>query len=53
MYQLHFYIKEENLYGEWRALEKELYSYEVYEKEHYITHEFWGRLYQPFLAEKL
>ena len=41
-YQLHVYIKDDELYGEWRTTEKELYCYEVYEKEHLITHEFWG-----------
>ena len=41
-YQLHLYLTDEELKGEWRTVEKELYRYEVYEKEHRITHEFWG-----------
>jgi len=28
--------------GEWRAEEKPAYTYEVYEGDHWITHEFWG-----------
>lgn len=41
-YQLHFYLADDCLNGEWRTVEKELFRYEVYEKEHKITHEFWG-----------
>lgn len=41
-YQLHLYFTDEDLCGEWRTVEKELFRYEVYEKEHNITHEFWG-----------
>lgn len=41
-YQLHIYIEDEELIGEWRTTVKELYRYEVYEKEHRINHEFWG-----------
>jgi len=28
--------------GEWRTEKKPCYSYRVYEKEHWITHEPWG-----------
>lgn len=41
-YQLHLYLTDEDLNGEWRTVEKELFRYEVCEKEHKITHEFWG-----------
>lgn len=35
-------LTDEYLEGEWRTLEQPEYSYEVYEKEHRITHEIWG-----------
>ncbi|SKC82199.1 VanW family protein [Maledivibacter halophilus] len=41
-YQLHMYLTDEYLIGEWRAVKKPLFTYEVYEKEHKITHEYWG-----------
>ncbi len=41
-YQLHIYINDDYLVGEWRAIEKEFHTYEVYEKEHKISHEYWG-----------
>lgn len=41
-YQLHLYLTDEYLRGEWRTVEKEKYKYEVYEKKHWITHEYWG-----------
>jgi len=41
-YQLHIYLTKDNLIGEWRALEIPEHSYEVYEKEHCITQEYWG-----------
>ena len=41
-YQLHLYLTEKELNGEWRCEVEEMNTYEVYEKEHWITHEFWG-----------
>ncbi|WP_156509955.1 VanW family protein [Rossellomorea aquimaris] len=41
-YQLHVYLTDQQLVGEWRASSPSLYTYEVYEKEHRISHEFWG-----------
>lgn len=41
-YQLHVYLTDEDLIGEWRAETKPPENYEVYEKEHWITHTTWG-----------
>jgi len=41
-YQLFVYMTDKYLIGEWRTLVEPKYSYEVYEKEHLITHEIWG-----------
>ncbi len=41
-YQLHLYIDDNNLYGEWRTISESVYTYEVYQKKHWITHEYWG-----------
>ncbi|MFZ5351930.1 MAG: VanW family protein [Bacillota bacterium] len=41
-YQLHIYLTEEHLCGEWRASNHSSFRYEVYEKEHHIDHEIWG-----------
>nr|WP_277995570.1 VanW family protein [Desulfitibacter alkalitolerans] len=41
-YQLHLKVTEDFLVGEWRSLEEPLYTYEVYQKEHWITQEHWG-----------
>lgn len=41
-YQLVLRLDEEYLHGEWRSEEAALYTYEVYEKEHLITQEWWG-----------
>ena len=41
-YQLQVYLTDKYLVGEWRAMEKPIHTYEVYEKEHKITHEYWG-----------
>jgi vancomycin resistance protein VanW len=41
-YQLHVYLTEDHLAGEWRAIEEQVYVYEIYEKHHWITHEAWG-----------
>ncbi|CQR48238.1 Vancomycin B-type resistance protein VanW [Paraliobacillus sp. PM-2] len=41
-YQLCLYLTETHLVGEWRAINPETMTYEVYEKDHRITHEHWG-----------
>lgn len=41
-FQLHVYINGDYLVGEWRTLNKPDYTYEIYEREHKINHEFWG-----------
>ncbi|MFL8935374.1 VanW family protein [Rossellomorea oryzaecorticis] len=41
-FQLHVYLTDEALVGEWRAAAPALTRYEVYEKEHRISHEYWG-----------
>lgn len=41
-YQLVVYLTDEHLVGEWRAENPAMRTYEVYEKEHKITREFWG-----------
>jgi vancomycin resistance protein VanW len=41
-YQLIIYLTDTHLVGEWRADIPQTRTYEVYEKEHWITHEFWG-----------
>lgn len=41
-YQLHVYLTEEHLTGEWRAVKPPEQQYEVYEKSHWITQEDWG-----------
>jgi vancomycin resistance protein VanW len=41
-FQLNVTVTETDLEGEWRSLEQPVYSYEIYEKEHKITHEYWG-----------
>lgn len=41
-YQLIVYLTDTHLVGEWRSTTPSLRRYEVYEKEHWITHEFWG-----------
>lgn len=41
-YQLHVYLTKDQLVGEWRSIMPQGYLYEVYEKEHRITHEYWG-----------
>ena len=41
-YQLVLWLDENYLQGEWRSQQAPLYSYKVYEKEHIITHEWWG-----------
>ncbi|KGX90346.1 VanW family protein [Pontibacillus marinus] len=41
-YQLNLWLTDEHLVGEWRSTHAPLTSYQVYEKEHAITHEHWG-----------
>jgi len=41
-YQLHVYLTEEHLIGEWRTTNPAERKYAVYEKKHWITHEGWG-----------
>jgi vancomycin resistance protein VanW len=41
-YQLHLYITDKHLVGEWRVTHPQLYQYEVYEKEHSIQSAYWG-----------
>jgi len=41
-YQLNLTINDEFLRGEWRSNEKGRYTYEIYEKEHFLTTGWWG-----------
>ncbi|MDD4049331.1 MAG: VanW family protein [Clostridia bacterium] len=41
-FQLHLFLTKEYLVGEWRGIEALENKYEVYEKEHWITQEYWG-----------
>jgi vancomycin resistance protein VanW len=41
-YQLHLTLSQEELAGEWRTEKEPCFKYEVYEKEHSISHEYWG-----------
>ncbi|MFD1135888.1 VanW family protein [Paenibacillus urinalis] len=41
-YQLKLYMTEEQLVGSWNSLTPQQFKYEVYEKEHKITQEYWG-----------
>jgi vancomycin resistance protein VanW len=41
-YQLTIHVSDTHLVGEWRALSPNLHSYEIYEKSHRITREYWG-----------
>ncbi|MBS4537122.1 VanW family protein [Clostridium sp. D2Q-11] len=40
-YQIVLYMDVEYLHGEIRSNRRKLYNYEIYEKEHKITHEHW------------
>jgi vancomycin resistance protein VanW len=42
IYQLAVYLTDTHLVGEWRAEVPPIQEYEVYEKEHLITQEYWG-----------
>lgn len=41
-YQLVVYVTDTHLVGEWRSSQQPLHTYEIYEKEHWITSEYWG-----------
>jgi len=41
-YQLVIDIDDKHLIGEWRSTSPPIEKYEVYEKEHWITQEYWG-----------
>jgi vancomycin resistance protein VanW len=41
-YQLVIYLTETDLVGEWRSDVPIIHKYKVYEKEHWITQEYWG-----------
>lgn len=41
-FQFHIFLTDEYLVGELRCSDKQLYKYDIYEKEHRITHEYWG-----------
>ncbi|GIN88573.1 hypothetical protein J6TS2_49590 [Heyndrickxia sporothermodurans] len=41
-FQLHLYLTDTNLVGEWRCTSPQLHSYYVYEKNHFITPAYWG-----------
>ncbi|WP_341534067.1 VanW family protein [Sporosalibacterium faouarense] len=41
-YQLFVYLTDDYLVGEWRSDNISTRKYEVYEKKHWITHEYWG-----------
>lgn len=42
VYQLVLYLTNDDLVGEWRVDTPQTRYYELYEKEHWITHEYWG-----------
>lgn len=41
-YQLYVYLTDDYLVGEWRSNDITTRKYEVYEKKHWFTHEYWG-----------
>ena len=41
-YQLHLFLTDSHLVGEWRTSVEPLYTYAIYEKEHSITPAYWG-----------
>ncbi|WP_281889744.1 VanW family protein [Paenibacillus sp. YYML68] len=41
-YQLIVYVTDTHLVGEWRSDAQRACTYEVYEKDHWITYEHWG-----------
>lgn len=42
-YQLNLYLTDDDLNGEWRTDPEQPCTYEVYQKDHLITHEYGGR----------
>lgn len=42
-YQLHVWIDETYLHGEWRCVQPHPYHYEIIERNHYIQTESWGK----------
>ncbi len=42
LYQLNVYLTSDFLVGEWKTVNEPSYIYEVYEKDHRITQEYWG-----------
>lgn len=42
IYQLNVYLTEDYLVGEWRTNIEPYNKYKIYEKKHWITHEYWG-----------
>ncbi|HYK72810.1 MAG TPA: VanW family protein [Pseudoneobacillus sp.] len=52
-FQLHLYLTDTHLVGEWRTTEPLLYTYQIYEKGHKITPAYWGGyLRQNMIARK-
>jgi vancomycin resistance protein VanW len=41
-YQLVVFLNDTHLVGEWRSESQPIQTYEVYEREHLITREYWG-----------
>jgi vancomycin resistance protein VanW len=41
-YQLNVHLTDEYLVGSWNTIAESEYKYEVYEKDHRITQEYWG-----------
>ncbi len=52
-WQLHLYLTETELVGEWRARRAADYHYQIYEAEHRITHELGGYVRQNVLRRKV
>jgi vancomycin resistance protein VanW len=41
-YQLNVYLTSDHLVGEWKSITQPQNTYEIYEKDHKITQEYWG-----------
>lgn len=41
-YQLVLKMDDDHLFGEWRKLKENPYTYQIYEKNHVIKQEYWG-----------
>ena len=52
-YQLRVYLTERDLVGEWRTDPAQDYTYEVYQKEHWITHEPYGYVRHNTIYRKI